>query len=193
MGKCKVDNCNRDTHARGLCNTHYVRLWRTGSRAEVRKKREYPSREIVFHQSYEVDEVTGCWNWIKFKNHKGYGSFQGGEKLTRAHRYAWQLYFGDPTGMCVCHRCDNPGCVNPQHLFLGTQQENMDDCSRKGRKARGSKIPRTILNEELVKEIRASKETDRALAKKYNTCFSNINEIRNFKRWKWVQDGDSRI
>ena len=85
----------------------------------------------------------GCWNWIASKRHKGYGAFcyhreDGTLVQGRAHRYSWEIHNGDiPDGMFVLHSCDNPACVNPDHLFLGTNQDNVDDMMRKGRHVAG--------------------------------------------------------
>ena len=77
----------------------------------------------------------GCWRWIAYKNNDGYGKFMIDGRSQSAHRVAYQLYVGGiPPGMCVCHRCDNPCCVNPAHLFLGTISDNMRDCDNKGRR-----------------------------------------------------------
>lgn len=93
-----------------------------------------------FSEKYKVDESTGCWVWNACKDTKGYGLFQMGQrptgsyKASAAHRVSWQIHKGEiPKGMNVLHKCDNPPCVNPDHLFLGTQQDNTNDMIKKGR------------------------------------------------------------
>lgn len=95
----------------------------------------------------KVDQSGDCWLWAAYRNSRGYGMFMvsagsplQNTKSTRphlAHRIAWQLTYGTiPNGLVVCHHCDNPPCVRPDHLFLGTQSDNMVDSARKGRHAR---------------------------------------------------------
>ena len=96
---------------------------------------------------------TGCWLWNGARNRDGYGSFwngerlqgrdgkRGGPRMVLAHRWSYEHHHGAiPKGVCVLHRCDTPACVNPDHLFLGTQRVNVADCAAKGRRnqARGS-------------------------------------------------------
>lgn len=85
---------------------------------------------VDFEQAYQVAE-DGCWNWTRARYSSfGHGCYRG----KHAHRYAYESAFGPiPTGMLILHRCDNPACVNPEHLFVGTQGDNMRDMASKGR------------------------------------------------------------
>ena len=89
----------------------------------------------------KVIKTSGCWEWTAASDKYGYGRFQmgtwGHSRLILAHRFSWKESFGDiPEGMFVCHKCDNPKCVKPDHLFLGTAKENTIDCVKKGRHPR---------------------------------------------------------
>lgn len=86
-------------------------------------------RKDIFLSWYKVDEKTGCWVWQKSLRPKGYGQFMS----KAAHRVSYAIHKGDPKGMFVCHKCDNPPCINPDHLFLGTPLDNMIDMKHKGR------------------------------------------------------------
>lgn len=83
----------------------------------------------------KVDKSGDCWEWVGYLNEKGYGKFRLNNKLQRAHRISYALKYGAiPEGMLVCHRCDNPKCVNPEHLFIGTTTDNARDSISKGRR-----------------------------------------------------------
>src|SRR5690349_6165276 len=100
----------------------------------------------------KLSDPNGCWVWIGYRHNGTHGrrgiiSIKG--KDIYVHRFSWEIHNGEiPKDMCVCHRCDNPICVNPDHLFLGTHQDNVRDMVQKGRSARGSKNSHSILTEE---------------------------------------------
>jgi hypothetical protein len=127
--------------------------------------------------------------WTAARNVDGYGSLGG----ILAHRIAWELASGSkiPTGACVLHRCDNPPCVNPDHLFLGSQADNVKDCVAKGRQARtrGAISGRARLDDESVRVIRqraAQGATQAALAKDYDVDPSAISRAIGGQRWRHV-------
>ena len=93
--------------------------------------------------SIEIITESGCWIWLQHLNAYGYGAITVDKKVVGAHRVAYQEFIGSiPESMCVCHECDIPACINPNHLFLGTHADNMKDKADKGRIS-GIKNPRS--------------------------------------------------
>lgn len=99
-----------------------------------RGQRNWSDRER-FENLYQHNWDNGCWEWIGGKNNIGYGMFRQGDKMRTAHRVGYELFNNTkiPKNMCVCHSCDNPKCVNPKHLWLGTMKQNITDMRVKGR------------------------------------------------------------
>lgn len=135
-----------------------------------------------------------CWEWQKGKRGK-YGGCSFNKREQMAHRVAWQLTYGEiPKGMCVCHKCDNPICCNPKHLFLGTHQDNMRDMNEKGRhkwhSMKGEVHPKHKLTNEDVQYIRARYATGdttfKELAKQMGISVSNISYIVRRETWRHV-------
>jgi hypothetical protein len=129
----------------------------------------------------------GCHYWTANKNTSGYGHFDWRGKQVTAHRIAWALRFGPiPPGMSVCHKCDVRHCVNPDHLFLGTNIDNIADRDRKGRHRPllGSEHGMAILSETDVRAIRASTERGVDLAARYGVYPSRISAIRLRQSWR---------
>lgn len=125
--KCCVDGC-RKTRKRfdNYCSMHRARLSRSG-------RLDLQTLGDKLKSKCEVDNKN-CWNWMAYKNSLGYGRLRVNGVKTLAHRASYVFFTGDiPSGLLVCHRCDNPSCINPEHLFLGTAKDNHRDAVGKGR------------------------------------------------------------
>lgn len=134
--------------------------------------------------------IDNCWYWTGSLNIFGYGmlSVTSKEKVRGAHRVSYEIFKGKiPKGLNVLHSCDNRACVNPDHLSLGTQQDNMDDMQRKGRRVTliGERCHNSKLNESQVREILSMKGKMRVpeMVKKYGVIHQTIYQILNRKTW----------
>ncbi len=138
----------------------------------------------------KADGPSSCWKLVANKTSENYGRFRIGGKTYRAHRVSYQVTYGlIPAGMLVCHKCDNPGCVNPQHLFLGTQGDNMLDCHKKGRNPKdGENNGRAKLNRFQASEIRhaylVGGLTQEEIASKYGVNRMQVSMIARGKHWR---------
>ena len=133
-----------------------------------------------------------CWDWQGRLDDGGYGSMTLRGSTILVHRIAWIIDNGEiPKGMNILHKCDNPKCVNPDHLFLGTHFDNMRDMAAKGRapKRPGSKNPNSKLNESKVREIKnllANGKTRKYVSTTFEVSLSTIDRIINKKSWRLV-------
>ena len=130
-------------------------------------------------------EPGECWTWDRCVDAKGYGVLRVGKKRKFAHRVSWEAHRGViPDGLCVCHRCDNPPCTNPEHLFLGTNADNVADMVSKGRQRGGAREGvRTKLTAADVLSIRADGRPQRVIAKDYGVSRQSISNIKTRKTW----------
>ena len=130
---CKILNCGLKSISLGYCYLHYSRhRFKRPMDVPKHTKPSKPSEERFW--KFVKKTETGCWNWLGHRDEKGYGTFFSGNKDVRAHRFSYELHNGKIEGGLWClHKCDNPPCVRPSHLFLGTNQDNVDDCHKKGR------------------------------------------------------------
>jgi len=150
----------------------------------------YCSRKCMF-LSNVLPQENGCWTWKGYKRPNGYGEAYFGRNPNRervlAHRLAYEVMHGDPGSLCVCHKCDTPSCVNPDHLFLGTKAENSADRNAKGRQARGERNGPAKLTETQVRAIRADARGCRKLAREFGVDAGTIMSIRRRKTWAHVE------
>ena len=150
----------------------------------------------------KVDKSGNCWLWKGAKTDKGYGVAWDGRHTQKAHRVSFMLSNGYMPDLCVLHRCDVPGCVNPSHLFLGTRADNNRDMHAKGRHAtkeafqngnhkRGEIHHASKVTAEKVRQMRseyaAGGTSYSRLAKKYSLSLSSAYRIVNCRRWKHVE------
>lgn len=144
-----------------------------------------------FNQKWIPEKDSGCHLWSAAIGPGGYGNFGIMRRPYRnthvAHRVSWALNRGPiPVGMKVLHKCDNPPCVNPDHLFLGTQRDNVEDCVRKGRlnSRKGEANCKAKLTTEQIRYIRSSRE--RGLGRRYGVLANQIYKIRKRIAWRHV-------
>ena len=162
---------------------------------DARAQRPQPSLLIRFQQYVpDVDELDDCWFWLGPQGHSGYGKLskgKRGEGQIGAHRLAWILTFGPiPDGLVVCHKCDNPPCVNPLHLFLGTHSDNRADCVAKNRHVFGERHPKALLTTDQVRQIRerdSHGETESMLAASFGIGRTEVRRINARLRWSHVE------
>lgn len=128
-----------------------------------------------------------CWEWTACTLKSGYGQFKIGNSNYIATRVSYAIANEDPGGLCVCHECDNPRCVNPSHLWLGTFQEDMKDRDQKKRQARGEGSGSSVLTETQVREILGSRERQQVLADRYGVADCTISCIKRGESWKHLE------
>jgi len=189
---CKHDGCSRPVRQSKRQN------FKTCTNCANRKAKglPYPAEQYVLKPLLErfwmnVNKATeGCWVWRGGKTGAGYGALQENKKFILAHRLSYEIHNGAiPEGMVVCHKCDNPSCVNPDHLFIGTQAENMLDKKNKGRAKgahKGGEHALAKLDSAKVCEIRnlmASGVKHREITKKYKISMSTLTDIKSGKTW----------
>ena len=139
-----------------------------------------------FEEKYVPEPNSGCWEWTACTDTSGYGQIRFNGTLVKAHRLSYELHVGEIGDKHVLHKCDNPACVNPQHLFLGTQADNIADMVAKGRQARGKSHGSAKLTEADVLAIRADNRPQRAIAPDYGISHRLISDIKNRKIWAHV-------
>lgn len=188
MKQCSIDGCERKHLARGWCSAHY-RRWQLYGDPNEMKQQQHHGLSLMDRLMVWCSKSAGCWEWTGFRDSKGYGRINIGDTPALAHRVSWEVFRSPiPDGMYVLHRCDNPSCMRPEHLFLGDQQMNMDDKMSKKRHrygvSRGIAHGCSKLTEDQVREIRASVGPSRITAEQYGISGRQVRDIRTLKVWK---------
>lgn len=180
---CSVAGCESKAHALGLCTKHYQRIKKYGTLDPQRCSDGTP--EERFWRFVDKRDSDQCWNWVGVKSNNGRGRLKVSYKYVTAYRFSYELHNGCiPIGALVLHSCDNPSCVNPSHLFTGTQKDNLADRESKGRRLTwaGNDSPLKKITDEEVCEIRSSSLSNRSIADKFGVSESLISAIRLNKR-----------
>ena len=153
---------------------------------------ERPSlADVIEWNSIPVTE-SGCWLWLLSLRRFGHGQLVYRKKHQAAHRGAWVAFRGPiPEGMHVLHKCNVPLCVNPDHLYLGTDIENCADRIRAGTQTipptmRGSAHPMSRISEQVARDIKAADGKHAAIAGRFNVCLATVGHIKRGRQWKHI-------
>lgn len=192
MSKCQCEGCSCKVIAFGYCNKHYLRFRKYGS--PYGGKRNHACLEQRFWRM--IKKTEDCWLWIGGKKPNGYGQISEGGKGSKtllAHRVSYKIHHGElPEGLVVMHSCDNPSCVNPSHLSVGTYKDNTQDMIAKGRKRTvaplGSENGKAILSERDVLYIRENQGKSHAqLGREMGVSPNCVRGVRTGRTWSHVK------
>ena len=194
MPRCSIPECARAYYAKGYCEMHWRRNRKYGTPHGGDTTHAAP--EERFWRRVDIRTHTECWTWLGNRQKSGYGQFQRGGKgspTVLVHRYAYELHYGSPPpgrAVVVMHSCDNRLCVNPHHRSLGTPRQNTADMDAKGRRRtvapKGTRNGKAVLDPDKVRMIRASSETNKALAEQLGVSINAVRGVRIGRTWSHV-------
>ena len=190
MKFCSVEGCGKPHLALGYCSKHYTKFRKYGDPLAVKQAQLHGLSLWQRWDAYAV-KSSGCWEWSGYRDPNGYGRLNINDVPVLAHRISWELHHGPITQeQHVLHKCDNPRCVRPEHLFLGDQVANNADKMAKKRHrygvSRGEAHGCSKLTAEQVIEIRSSNETSIEVAKRFGIARHYVYEIRARQSWKHI-------
>lgn len=188
--KCSIDHCDGKAVAKGFCTKHYRANKLYGDPLKIVQKQVHGVSLRERFETY-VKKADGCWKWLGYCDQNGYGRLNVKGRPQLASRISFLLYRGDiPDGKYVCHKCDTPSCTNPDHLFLGTQADNVADMHKKGRDRKrgvpGSEHHASKLNDDAVRYIRISGESDSQLSVRFGVSRATVHAVKKGKTWTHV-------
>lgn len=179
----KCTKCNQEAIARQLCQTHYMQERRAGNLAP--REKENPQQYIL---SRVKKTDSGCWEWQQSK-YSGYGRLVKEKKSWPAHVYSYTAFVGPiPKGLQINHKCHNRCCVNPEHLYAGTQKQNVKDMDDSGRRnqAKGSRGGNSKITEQVAQEIYRHDGIARLAAAKFGISISLVYAIKKKQIWQHI-------
>ena len=195
--QCSIEGCQGSYECKGYCKRHYQRWRRHGDPLISLRRAARPLADRFWTYVDKSTTPNGCWEWTGGRSRFGYGIMEGrnGKTINSVHRLAYELQVGPiPSGLEVCHTCDNRPCQRGDHLFAATHLDNMRDMARKNRANRipsvqGSKAHNAKLTEAMIPKIRELKSKGIAqadIAATYDIDSAIISDILRGKRWKHV-------
>lgn len=191
--KTSCESCNLEFVFIATKKNPLIKFCSQECRTEGYKKRANQNIEEVYYK--KCIKMDGCWGWTGNRDADGYSTMYFNKKTLKSHRVSWIIHNGKiPEKLLVLHKCDNPPCTNPEHLFLGTQKDNWDDMVKKGRGCyRGELASNSKLKEKEVIEIKKllnSSITIREVANKFNVTTSAIKCIKSGKSWSHIKESN---
>jgi len=187
MATCCIKGCEKNALARGMCAMHYRRQSLYGDPTAV-KLRQLHGADLATRLAHYTKKGAGCWEWTGSRDPNGYGRLNIGGYPALAHRLSWQVHCHEISPeQHVLHRCDNPACVRPDHLFLGDQADNNHDMIAKGRFSPGVSLGEdhghAKLTDDDVRAIRAHPGPQTAIAKQFGISQAQVSDIKRRKSW----------
>lgn len=188
---CTIEGCEKKLHSRGYCTAHYAKWRKYGDPNEVRQAQIHGGTLVDRFNAYVGERGGGCWEWSGYRDPNGYGRLNVGGIPVPAHRISWEVHFGPITSADhICHRCDNPSCVRPEHLFKGDYAMNTADKMAKKRHrygvSRGADHGCAKLTEADVREIRRIGRPLRQHAERYGISTTQVWDIINRRSWRHI-------
>lgn len=195
---CKIENCNKPHFSLGYCAMHEKRFRVHGKNITILNK----FATFLDAYNFYIIKKDGCWDWKGSINNKGYGQLFSQNKTMFIHRFSYEHHYEKlKSNEIVCHKCDNPICSNPLHLFKGTQKDNIRDCINKKRfvkvdnkfKVKGEKVAssKLVANDVIkIKQLLNKGCSNKEIAILYNVSDKNISSIKLGKTWKHIQGAE---